>query len=68
MMQEAFLNISSIPTHIMSWGPWVDESFSKNEVVICIPGSPGLPGFYADFMSTIHHNIDPDIPVWLIGE
>lgn len=37
-MQEAFININSIPTHIISWGPWIEESFSKKEVVICITG------------------------------
>lgn len=68
IMQQAFLNISSVPTHIVSWGPWVEKSFLKKEVVIGIPGSPGLTGFYTDFMSTIHQNIDPDIPVWLIGK
>lgn len=31
-------------------------------------GNPGLPGFYTKFMKTIHENIDPDIPVWVIGE
>jgi len=67
-MQEAFININSIPTHIISWGPWIEESFSKKEVVICITGNPGLPGFYTQFMRTIHENIDPDIPVWVIGE
>lgn len=37
-MQEAFININSVPTHIISWGPWIEESFSKKEVVICITG------------------------------
>ncbi|KAJ6626130.1 Lipid droplet-associated hydrolase [Pseudolycoriella hygida] len=52
----------------MSWGPWIEDSFSKKEVIICIPGNPGLPGFYAEFMKTIHKNINPNIPVWLIGQ
>lgn len=87
-MQEAFININSVPTHIISWGPWIEESFVRKEVVICITGkkigqikfinfmlknhkrlgNPGLPGFYTKFAKTIHQNIDPDIPVWVIGE
>ncbi|KAG4071816.1 hypothetical protein HA402_005977 [Bradysia odoriphaga] len=66
-MQEAFVNINSIPTHIISWAPWIEESFPKKEVVICITGNPGLPGFYTKFSKTIHEHIDPDIPVWVIG-
>lgn len=27
-----------------------------------------MPGFYTKFSKTIHDNIDPDIPVWVIGE
>lgn len=68
-MQEAYININDIPTHIMTWGKWIEESFTADmkEVVICITGNPGLPGFYTQFMSTIHQNIDSNIPVWVIG-
>lgn len=66
-MREAFVNICDVPTHIMTWGHWIEETFAKKEVVICITGNPGLPGFYTQFMATIHETIDPGIPVWVIG-
>lgn len=66
-MREAFVNITDIPTHIMTWGPWIEESFTKKEVVICVTGNPGLPGFYTKFMSTIHETLGQDMPVWVIG-
>lgn len=66
-MQENFVNILDVPTHIFSWGHWIEESFDKKEVVLCITGNPGLPGFYTEFMSTIYQTVGPDMPVWLIG-
>ncbi|CAD7089063.1 unnamed protein product [Hermetia illucens] len=68
-MQEAFVNINEIPTHVMTWGKWIEESFAdhEREVVICITGNPGLPGFYTQFLSTLHNNLDAKTPVWVIG-
>lgn len=68
MMREAFVNINDVPTHIMTWGNWIEESFSKKEVVICVTGNPGLPGFYPQFMATIHEQLGSDTPVWVIGK
>lgn len=68
-MQEAYVNVNNIPTHILTRGKWIEESFSNNqkEVVIIITGNPGLPGFYTKYISTIHENLVDDIPVWVIG-
>uniref|UniRef100_U5EJC0 Lipid droplet-associated hydrolase n=1 Tax=Corethrella appendiculata TaxID=1370023 RepID=U5EJC0_9DIPT len=68
-MQEAYPVISNIPTHIMTWGKWIEESFDENEkeLVICISGNPGLPGFYTKFLSVLHSTCNREIPVWVIG-
>lgn len=67
-MREAFVNICDIPTHILTWGNWIEESFTKKEVIICITGNPGLPGFYTQFAATISETVGSDIPLWIIGE
>lgn len=67
-MQEAFINISDIPTHVMTWGHWIEESYNSKEVVLCITGNPGLVGFYTKFMSCISETIGREIPVWIIGK
>lgn len=67
-MQEAFVMINDVPTHIMTWGKWIEESFTnEKEVIICITGNPGLPGYYTKFLSTLHNNLNQSIPIWLIG-
>lgn len=68
-MREAYITINDVPTHIMTWGKWIEESFNENEkqVVIFITGNPGLPGFYTNFLSLVHKNIGPNIPVWTMA-
>ncbi|XP_017063513.1 lipid droplet-associated hydrolase [Drosophila eugracilis] len=65
-MQEAYININSIPTHIFTWGRWIEETITEKEIVICITGNPGLPGFYTEFAGTLQKELG-DLPVWVIG-
>lgn len=67
-MNEAFVNILDVPTHIFTWGNWIEESFSKKEIVLCITGNPGLAGYYTQFMRTVHEQLEHDLPVWIIGK
>ena len=69
-MHEAYVNITEIPTHIMTWGKWIEESWNNNEkeLIICITGNPGLPGFYTKFISTMHDDLGQEIPCWIIGK
>lgn len=67
-MQEAYVNICDVPTHIITWGKWIEQSLEDTkELVICIPGNPGLPGFYTTFLSTVHEKVGRELPVWVIG-
>lgn len=69
-MQEAYVNICDIPTHVMTWGRWIEESWPENkkELVICITGNPGLPGFYTKFLSTVHDHLNHEVPVWILSQ
>lgn len=66
-MNESFVLINDVPTHIFTWGPWIEESFSRKEIVLCITGNPGLAGYYTQFLATIYETLGKDIPVWIIG-
>lgn len=68
-MEEAYLNINGIPTHIITWGKWVQDSLSDtNELIICVTGNPGTPGYYVDFLSKLYNDLKGETPIWLIGE
>lgn len=67
-MQEAYVNICGIPTHIMTWGKWIEESLDDvKEIAICITGNPGLPGFYTEFLGNVYRQLNCEMPVWVIG-
>lgn len=65
-MYEAYLEINGVRTKITSFGKWVEESFTDSEdIVIIIPGNPGVNGFYNSFAKTIHDKLG--YSVWIIG-
>lgn len=68
-MQEGYVDVAEIPTHIMTWGKWLDDPFKpdEKEICVCVTGNPGLPGFYSTFLSTIYDSLDKKMPVWVIG-
>lgn len=67
-MQEAYVNICDVPTHIMTWGKWIEESLDDvKEIAICITGNPGLPGFYTEFIGNVYRQLNCEMPVWVIG-
>lgn len=68
-MQEAYVDICGVPTHIFCWGRWIEESLQDvKELCICITGNPGLPGYYTEFLGSLYEKLDRKIPIWLIGK
>ncbi|XP_044272644.1 lipid droplet-associated hydrolase [Tribolium madens] len=67
-MQQAFLEINGVKTNVLTYGKWVEESFKPSEpkdIVLVIPGNPGLTGFYKMFMHTL--NEKTGFPVWCVA-
>jgi hypothetical protein len=68
-MQEDYVVINAVPTHIFTWGKWINEDFgeSNKELVLLITGSPGIPEFYSNFCSSLYEELDKEVPIWVIG-
>lgn len=68
-MKEGYVEVNTVPTHIFTWGQWIEDDFDEGtkEIVLMVTGNPGLGGFYTQFCSTIHDELDNKIPVWVIG-
>lgn len=65
-MYEAYLILNGVRTCITAHGKWVEESLiGIKDVVIIIPGNPGVTTFYDRFAKTIHDQLG--YPVWCIG-
>lgn len=68
-MQDGFVEINSVPTHIFTWGQWVEDKFDDKtkDLVLIVSGNPGLPGYYTSFARTLYEEFDKEVPVWAIG-
>lgn len=68
-MQDGYVNINSVPTHIFTWGKWIEHEFDEatKDLVLIISGNPGLPGFYKYFGEYLFNEFDKEVPIWVIG-
>lgn len=69
-MQHAMLKWNGVPTQVITEGRWVEEGlsqFGKRDVVILIPGNPGIPEFYKGFIKTIKSRLPSEVPIWVVG-
>nr|CAH7755726.1 unnamed protein product [Callosobruchus chinensis] len=65
-MHEAYLDIGGVRTKVSTYGKWIEESVECNEdIVIIIPGNPGITGFYDKFAKLLHESLG--YSVWCIG-
>lgn len=69
-MHKAMISCNNVQTQVISQGQWIEESFPqscKKNVVIIIPGNPGIPQFYEDFMKSLSSKLPSETPVWSVG-
>ncbi|CAG9817871.1 unnamed protein product [Phaedon cochleariae] len=68
-MHEAYLEVNKVRTKVTTFGRWVEESPKTSEdiedIVLIIPGNPGITSFYNIFAKTLHDKLG--YPVWCIG-
>jgi len=69
-MRRVIITNNQVQTEVISKGRWIEEDplpHSSKHVVLIIPGNPGIPQFYEDFMKALDSKLTSDIPVWIIG-
>lgn len=67
-LQEGFVPVNGLPTHVMTYGGWLDETqFSQNPVIIVIPGNPGIIEYYQLFMESLHKALGEKYMIWGIS-
>ncbi|XP_018324799.1 lipid droplet-associated hydrolase [Agrilus planipennis] len=67
-MRQAFIDVNGALTKVMAWGRWIEEPPETNEpedIIICIPGNPGITKFYTVFLQRIHEELN--CPVWILS-
>lgn len=64
-MQQAYVEVGGVKTKILTWGRTLTDSSDVNDLLLVIPGNPGVTRFYTMFLQTIHERTG--IPVWIVG-
>ncbi|KAK2584422.1 hypothetical protein KPH14_006803 [Odynerus spinipes] len=69
-MHKAMICCNDVQTQVITEGRWIEESFPQSgnkNVVIVIPGNPGIPLFYKDFIKSLSSKLPPETPIWAVG-
>ncbi|CAH1772983.1 unnamed protein product [Owenia fusiformis] len=56
--------VLGVPTHVLQYGTLGD---SVESLVLIIPGNPGVPDFYAEYMEIIYKGLGEKVPVWAVA-
>ncbi|XP_031831569.2 lipid droplet-associated hydrolase isoform X3 [Nomia melanderi] len=69
-MQCAMPAWDGVPTRVIAEGQWIEEDIlqhGKKDIVLIIPGNPGVPDFYEGFMKSLKTKLPSEIPIWAVG-
>ncbi|XP_068959084.1 lipid droplet-associated hydrolase [Petaurus breviceps papuanus] len=69
-IHHEFLVCAGVVTHVVKCGPWTDLFSTKDSpklLVLLIPGNPGIPVFYLEFLRALYLCLQKRYPVWIIS-
>lgn len=64
-MQHSYVEVNGVKTKIMTFGNVVREDGVAEDMIVMIPGNPGITRFYTMFLQTIYERLH--VPIWIIG-
>ena len=67
-MRRCFHLINGVPTKVLTLGCDIktQQSSTLKQLILIIPGNPGLASYYEDFMQKLHHDLK-GVPVWTVA-
>lgn len=68
-MATTFVDVMGMSTKVRYWGKALDEPFEahETELILLVPGSPGVTDFYLEFLEAMWNNYERKIPVWTMA-
>ncbi|RUS85800.1 hypothetical protein EGW08_006429 [Elysia chlorotica] len=69
-IEEEFVRVQGVKTAVLKLGHLKekDAGGSPRTLMLIIPGNPGVPYYYEDFMQELYSHCGGQIPVWAIGQ
>lgn len=62
--EDHWVEVNKVPTRVLTWGADLNDLSGVKELVLCIPGNPGLTGYYVTFLESLHAR--SGVPAWMI--
>lgn len=62
-----FVYCSGAVTEVLKFGSCNLQQSRQDALILVIPGNPGVVGFYATFMQTLHRAFSCRFPVWAVS-
>ncbi|XP_059172533.1 lipid droplet-associated hydrolase-like isoform X2 [Physella acuta] len=66
-VHEELIKVGQVKTHVLKVGQLREQSGSQRVLMLIIPGNPGVPHYYEDFMQELYTHCEGQVPVWAIG-
>lgn len=68
-MNETYVEVRGIKTQVLSFGHTAGDPFddSIKEMVLIIPGCPGIPKYYPTYMKTVYNYLEKQMPVYTVS-
>ncbi|KAK7573811.1 hypothetical protein V9T40_011002 [Parthenolecanium corni] len=63
--KDDWVLVDDMPTRFITWGAWIDDLKDGENLILLIPGNPGLVDFYREFLKELHEKLQ--IPVWAVS-
>lgn len=63
--KDDWVLVDDMPTRFITWGAWIDDLKDGENLILLIPGNPGLVDFYCEFLKELHEKLQ--IPVWAVS-
>ncbi|KAK7862854.1 hypothetical protein R5R35_008453 [Gryllus longicercus] len=65
-MKKSIVEVNGVATYVATWGAWIEDDLSNHrDLIVCIPGNPGVTGYYEEFLETLYCSLN--IPVWIVS-
>ncbi|KAK6643345.1 hypothetical protein RUM43_004850 [Polyplax serrata] len=71
MIQSEFVTVNGVPIRVDSWGGYLPSKIlaqtqeKPKDLILMIPGNPGVTKFYETFLSCLHERTKK--PIWIIS-
>lgn len=68
MFCDNSVELNGQQVYVQTWGKSVNDDLTNvKQIILYIPGNPGIPGLYSVFLSELYEKTQRKFPIWSIS-